>query len=162
MNETLFNEMNKQINFELHSGYLYLAMSLKMQAANFKGYSNWLYKQYEEEFEHARQFIEFLQKRDMEPQLSAIELEVLEHTHPLQIAKVALEHERKVTDRIYKLHDLAKQCKDYATEIFLHSFISEQIEEEDNAQDIIDKFTFAGQSTSALYVVDRELAQRHD
>lgn len=68
-----------------------------------------------------------------------------------------MEHEKKVTESIYRLHDIAKKNDDYATEIFMHKYINEQIEEEDLAQTIIDKFLFAGDSTAAKYAVDKEL-----
>lgn len=162
MEQAVIDAMNEQINFEMYSGYVYLQMSLLMEKENYKGYSDWLFKQYKEEFKHAEDFMRFLQKRDVTPTLKPIEAPKLSIRGPLNIAKMALEHEKKVTGRIYKLHDLAKKNDDYATEIFMHSYISEQIEEEDIAKNIVDKFTLAGDSTAACYAVDRELAGRID
>lgn len=101
-----------------------------------------------------------MQQRDMSVELKPVQVEPIKETDPLKIAKLVLEHERNVTKSIYKLHDLAKQENDYATEIFMHKYINEQIQEEDTAQDIIDKFTFAGESTSAKYSIDKELGGR--
>lgn len=160
MEQEVLNEFDEQINFEINSAYLYLAMSIKMHDLNYKGYASWLKKQYYEELEHADEFIQFMQKRDAVPKLKAVtETEVVAE-NPLDIAKAVLAHEKKVTAAIYKLHDTAKKSGDYASEIFLHSFISEQIQEEDSAQDIIDKFTFAGNSKAAQYAVDKELGAR--
>lgn len=160
MNKEVLNAMEEQINFEMYSGYIYLQLSLLMENQNYKGYAQWLLKQYKEEFEHAEDFINYLQKRDVTPKLSDIATEKIELDTPLKLAEFVLAHERKVTQRIYNIHDLAKKNDDYATEIFLHSYIEEQIQEEDSAQDIVDKFTFAGDNTAARYAVDRELIPR--
>ena len=160
VSKKLVKALNEHINLEMYSGYLYLAMSIKTHEENYKGYSSWLFKQYQEEFEHSHDFIHFMQQRDMSVELKPVQVEPIKETDPLKIAKLVLEHERNVTKSIYKLHDLAKQENDYATEIFMHKYINEQIQEEDTAQDIIDKFTFAGESTSAKYSIDKELGGR--
>lgn len=156
MDKKVIKEMNQHINLEFYSGYLYMALSIQMEKMNYKGYSKWLKDHFHEEICHAQDFIEFMQKRDVSAELLDIKSESFDLTDPLEVAKLVLEHERKVTASIYKLHDIVKEYKDYATEIFLHKYIDEQIEEEDLAQTIIDKFTFAGDSTSAKYAVDRE------
>lgn len=160
MSEKIATALGEHINFEISSAYLYLAMSIKMHDANYKGYSNWLFKQYTEELSHAADFINYAQKRDFCIELGAIEKPVVTTADPSEIAKLVLAHEQKVTKAIYELHDLVKKDNDYATEIFLHKYIEEQIEEEDNAKNIIDKFTFAGESTAARYAVDKELNAR--
>lgn len=160
MDKTVQKAFNDQINFEMSSAYLYLAMSISMHSKNYKGYANWLLKQHSEELEHASDFIEFMQKRDVDVVLQDIKTSKVNFSTPLDAAKEVLAHEQKVTKKIHALHDIAKKAGDYASEIFLHSYISEQIQEEDSAQDIIDKFEFAGNSKSAQYAVDRELASR--
>ena len=160
ISKKLVKALNEHINLEMYSGYLYLAMSIKTHEENYKGYSSWLFKQYQEEFEHSHDFIHFMQQRDMAVELKPVQVEPIKEIDPLNIAKLVLEHERNVTKSIYKLHDLAKQENDYATEIFMHKYINEQIQEEDTAQDIIDKFTFAGESTSAKYSIEKELGGR--
>lgn len=157
MKKELVQAMNEQIQMEMESGYLYLALAVKMEEENFKGYASWLTKHYKEEFEHAVEFIEFMQKRHMPVVLKDIKVETIKETQPLEIAKMVLAHEEKVTQSIYKLHDMAKKADDYATEIFMHTFINEQIEEEDLAQSIIDKFTFAKGNQAAMYAVDKEV-----
>ena len=123
---------------------------------NYKGYYQWLSDHYFEELRHAQDFILYLQKRNVSAELQDIKVEKVTFLEPLEVAKAVLEHEKKVTQSIYKLHDLCKKYNDYATEIFLHGYINEQIEEEDIALGVIDKFTFAGDSTAAKYAVDRE------
>lgn len=157
VNEQVLKEMNEQINLEIYSGYLYLALSIQMEKENYKGYSKWLLRHFEEELSHAKDFIAYLQKRNASATLLDIKAENIDVKEPLEVAKMVLEHEKKVTASIYRLHDIAKKNDDYATEIFLHEYISEQIEEEGVAQTVIDKFVFAGESTAAKYAVDKEL-----
>lgn len=158
VNSAVAEAMNEQINLEMYSGYLYLALSLVMEEENYKGYSAWLSKHYMEELAHAQDFIKFMQKRNIPVKLKDIKVVEIAEKDPLEIAKLVYAHEQKVTASIYKLHDVAKKNDDYATEIFLHSYIAEQIEEEDLTESIIDKFTFAHGNQAAMYAVDKEVA----
>ena len=157
MEPKVMEALNEQINFELYSGYLYLGLSLAMEDKNYKGYSKWLAEHYEEELSHAKDFIDFMHKRGVKPTLHQIEMADANYAEPLEVAKAVLEHEQKVSQRIYKIHDLAKQADDYATEIFMHQFIAEQTEEEDLTREIVDQFTLAGDNISARMIIDREL-----
>ena len=160
MKKEVLNALNEQINFELYSGYIYLNLSIAMEKENYKGYAKWLANHYKEELAHADQFIEFIQKRDAKPELMPIEMKKFDVKEPLEVAKIILDHEKKVTERIYKIHDVAKNSDDYATEIFMHQFINEQIEEEELALDIVDNFTLAGDNIAAKITIDRELGSK--
>lgn len=160
MKTEVLNALNEQINFELYSGYIYLNLSIAMERENYKGYAKWLANHYKEELAHADQFIEFIQKRDAKPELMPIEMKNFDVKEPLEVAKIILDHENKVTERIYKIHDVAKKSDDYATEIFMHQFINEQIEEEELALDIVDNFTLAGDNIAAKITIDRELGSK--
>ncbi|AVM67120.1 ferritin [Peptostreptococcaceae bacterium oral taxon 929] len=160
MKKEVLNALNEQINFELYSGYIYLNLSIAMERENYKGYAKWLANHYKEELAHADQFIEFIQKRDAKPELMPIEMKNFDVKEPLEVAKIILDHENKVTERIYKIHDVAKKSDDYATEIFMHQFINEQIEEEELALDIVDNFTLAGDNIAAKITIDRELGSK--
>lgn len=158
MEQSVIDAMNDQINFEFHSAFIYLNLSLVMEDKNYKGYSEWLARHYQEEIDHAKQFIDFLHMRGVKPTLKNIEMAEVNVTEPLDVAKLVLEHERKVSASIYKIHDVAKKAYDYATEIFMHEFIKEQIDEEHVTREIVDKFTLAGDSLAARVTIDRELA----
>ena len=160
MKKEVLNALNEQINFELYSGYIYLNLSIAMEKENYKGYAKWLANHYKEELAHADQFIEFIQKRDAKPELMPIEMKNFDVKEPLEVAKIILDHEKKVTERIYNIHDVAKKSDDYATEIFMHQFINEQIEEEELALDIVDNFTLAGDNIAAKITIDRELGSK--
>lgn len=157
MEQKVIDVLNEQINFELHSAYLYLGLSLEMEDKNYKGYSKWLSAHHDEELEHAKAFIDFMHKRGVKPTLHQIEMADTNYSEPLEVAKAVLEHEQKVSQKIYKIHDIAKQANDYATEIFMHKFIEEQTEEEDVTREIVDQFTLAGDNIGARMIIDREL-----
>ena len=157
MDKKVLTALNEQINFELYSGYLYLSLSLAMEENNYKGYAKWLAAQYQEELDHAKAFIDYMHKRGVRPTLHNIEMTEVTAKEPLDVAKLVLEHEQKVSQRIYNIHDVAKQAHDYSTEIFMHQFIEEQTEEEDITREIVDQFTLAGKEIAARMVIDREL-----
>ena len=157
MDKKVLTALNEQINFELYSGYLYLSLSLAMEEKNYKGYAKWLATHYQEELDHAKAFIDYMHKRGVRPTLHNIEMTEVTVKEPLEVAKLVLEHEQKVSQRIYNIHDVAKQAHDYSTEIFMHQFIEEQTEEEDITREIVDQFTLAGKEIAARMVIDREL-----
>ena len=103
-----------------------------------------------------RLYINYMHKRGVKPTLHQIDMAEVNQTEPLQVARQFWAR-TKVSQRIYNIHDLAKQANDYATEIFMHEFIAEQTEEEDVTREIVDRFTLAGDNVSAKMGVDREL-----
>lgn len=160
MEKTVFDAMNEHINYEFYSAYIYLGLSIQMEKKNYKGFAKWLQKHYEEELNHAKDFINFMIKRDQSPVLYDIKIENYEHiSSPLEAAQKIYGHEQTVTESIYKLHDTAKRADDYATEIFMHKYISEQTEEEDITKDIVDMFTLAGEDMGAKVQMDRTLGE---
>lgn len=160
MEKKVIEALNEQINFELYSAYIYLNLSLLMEEKNYKGYSAFLAKHYEEELEHAKQFIDYMHKRGVKPTLKDIRMEEFSDMEPVEVAKIVLEHEMQVTKRIFDIHDVSKNEDDYATEIFMHQFIEEQIEEEDLAREIVDNFTLACDNLAARMIVDKELSSK--
>lgn len=161
MEKTVFDAMNEHINYEFYSGYIYLSLAIQMEKKNYKGFAKWLVKHYEEELRHAKDFIDFMIKRDQSPVLLDIKMENFEDiSEPLEVAKKIYSHEQSVTQTIYKLHDMAKKADDYATEIFMHKYIAEQTEEEDITKNIVDMFTLAGDDIGARVQMDRHLSEQ--
>ncbi len=160
MNEKLVKALNEQIAFEFESAYLYLAMAIKMKDNKYPGYGLWLQKQYEEEMGHAMKFISYLEDRDEKPQLQDIVIPKVTFDVPLDVAKAVLKHEQLVTTKINGLYKLALAEEDYATQQLLGWYITEQVEEEANARDIIDNFTFAGENRASQMLVDSKLGAR--
>ncbi|MCQ2285785.1 MAG: ferritin [Bacteroidales bacterium] len=152
--------INAQINAEMWSAYLYLAMSLDANDKGFFGVANWFKKQYEEEMEHAFRFVKYLQDQMARVELSPITEFTTKWASPLAMYENALAHEKKVTALINDLYKLSLKENDYATTIMLQWFVTEQVEEENDAQTIVDMFKMAGNDKTALFMIDRKLGKR--
>ncbi len=160
MNQKIAKALNEQVIFEFNSAYLYLALSLTMADARFKGFSAWLRFQYQEEMDHAFKFVDYLENRGESVTLGDIKATAISESDPLKVAKMVYAHEQLITGKINDLYALAVAEKDYATVNFLNWFVTEQVEEEANARDLVDEFTFAGDSTSSQLFVDSRLGSR--
>lgn len=159
-NRNLEAAINDQIKHELYSAYFYLSMSAWAGAHGYSGSAKWLGKQATEEQEHAMKFFEHVQDRDGKIVLQAIPQPPAEFTSLLDVFEQVKEHEAKVTSLINRLYEIALKENDYAGQIMLQWFISEQVEEEKNAAAIVDALRAAGGQVTALFMVDRWLAQR--
>lgn len=160
MKQNVQDAINKQIQAEFESAYIYLALSARMEALNLKGFAHWLRMQWDEETVHALKFYDFLLQRDATVDLLAIAKPDFQVDSPLSAFELVLAHEQKVTASIHALYDLAVQERDYPLQTLLHWFIDEQIEEEEAAREIIDNLRLIGDSGSSLFLLDRELGQR--
>ncbi|MFH2021464.1 MAG: ferritin [archaeon] len=152
--------MNKQINHEFYSAYLYLGMAAYFENQNLKGFANWMKKQAQEEMTHGMKFFNFINERNGEVSLEMVAKPAGKWKSPLQVFEEAYAHELKVTELIYNIVALATAEKDYASKSFLKWFVDEQVEEEANASEIVHKLKLAGDSKGALIMLDRELGAR--
>lgn len=160
MNKKVYKSFNDQVQMEFFSAYMYLAMSLDMEAKNYKGMAKWLYLQYEEEREHALRFIKFMQDCGETPKMLAIDTPPAEYGTPLELFKKVLAHEKLVTASIYNMFELALKEKDYAAQSALQWFIDEQVEEEANSTEIVEKLTMIGDNVAGLFFLDGRLGAR--
>lgn len=152
--------LNEQINAELWSAYLYLSMAMQFENAGQSGVANWFKVQFKEEQAHAEIFMNYINQRGGRVTLRAIDAVPTEWATPLDAFRATLEHEQKVTAMINNLFAMAEAEKDYATRDRLAWFVSEQVEEEDNARTLIDKFSMIGNDGMGLYMLNQELAGR--
>jgi len=162
MNTKLLNEMNEQINKEIYSGYLYLAMAAHFETQNLGGFAKWMEMQAKEELEHGMKFYSFLNEMGEKVELKAIDQPQTSFGSPTEVFEQVLEHEKYVTSRIHMLYELALAEKDYATEVFLQWFVKEQVEEEKNATEILESLKMAGESGNFLFMLDRKLGEREE
>jgi ferritin len=151
---------NKQINAELYSAYLYLSMSAYFESASLPGLANWMRVQAQEEVSHAMKFYSFIVERGGKVTLKAIEGPPVKWNSPLHAFEAAYKHEQKVTGLINGLVDLALKEKDHASHVFLQWFVSEQVEEEASADEIVQKLKRIKNAPHALYMLDKEMGQR--
>lgn len=162
ISEKMQDAINDQIQAEFYSAYMYLSMAAYFEAKNLPGFAKWLRVQFQEEQEHALKFYDFLTDRGGRVQLGAIEQPPLEWEGNLEAFQAVLEHEQKVTGMINKLYEVALKQKDYASQVMLHWFIDEQVEEEKNASDIIEQLLLIDARGSALLMLDRQLGKREE
>jgi len=162
INRKIQDAINKQINHEFYSAYLYLSMSAYFESINLKGFAHWMRTQAKEEDEHAMKLYKFLVERGGKVILSEIEKPPLEWKSPLDAIESAYKHEQKVTEMINGLVNLAAAEKDRATEVFLQWFVNEQVEEENSTNELVQKLKLVGDSGNGLLMIDSELAKRKE
>ena len=154
------NALNQQVNAEIWSGYLYMSMSYDMDNKGYEGFASWFALQSKEEFDHATRIIKFIGGMDGKVALMPIEEVKQEWSAPKDAFEDTLKHERVVTEKIHKLMDMAVELKDYATQNMLKWFVDEQVEEENTARKILEKFKRIEGSSAGLYELDKELGAR--
>ena len=154
------NALNEQINAELWSAYLYLSMAMQFENSGMSGVANWFKIQFKEEQAHAEIFMNYINQRGGRVILKPIAAVDTEWASPLDAFKATLAHERKVTAMINNLYAIAESEHDYATRDRMAWFVNEQVEQEETAQQLIDKFTLIGNDGMGLYMLNQELAAR--
>lgn len=150
---------NAQVVAELYSSYLYVSMSAWLQSEGFPGAANWMSLQAREEVFHAQKLYKHVLDRGGQIKLSAIEAPPFKWKSPLDVFEAASAHEQKVTALINSLMSLAKAESDHASEIFIQWFVTEQIEEESTAQEVVRKFKLAA-GGAGFFMIDQELGVR--
>ena len=156
----VYAAINDQVNNELSASHSYLAMSGVCEELNFPGAAKWFRLQSEEERGHALRLFDFIHNRNFGVTLRKITVETTHATTLLEIFKGVLAQEEQVSQQIDTLYDLAMKQKDFAAVVEMQWFVTEQVEEEKSARDIIAKREMAGNSASALLEIDRELGVR--
>lgn len=160
LNEKVSQLLNRQVNKEFYSAYLYLYYSNFYSDRGLDGFANWYQVQAQEERDHAMLFVQYMQNNDAEITFYAIDKpdDILDSlSAPLN---AALQHERYVTALIGSICEAASEAKDYRTLQFLDWFIKEQGEEETIAGDLIKKMELFGSEAKGLYMLDQELGAR--
>lgn len=160
LSKTMTEALNKHINAEIYSAYLYMAMSAQASHSGFPGMASWFAIQTKEELSHTEKLYAYVNSQGAHVILEAIEQPQTKFDGALELFEATLKHEQLVTSLINDLADLAVEEKDHATQIMLQWFISEQVEEEENARDIIDRIKLAGNQGQGLFMIDKELGSR--
>jgi ferritin len=162
LSKVVQDTINDQIKNELYSAYMYLSMSAYFEGANLLGCAHWMRVQSQEEVSHAMKFFEFVFDRGGRVVLQAIDQPPVDFKSPLDIFQQTLQHEQKVTALINHIYELAVKETDYATQTFVQWFITEQVEEEKNASQILDQLKAIGDQPAALFMLDGYLGKRGD
>jgi len=159
--KSVTKEFNKQIQEEIYSAYLYYSMAAWFEAKSLPGFSMWLKIQALEELTHAHRFYHHIIDRLGEVELLEIAKPPMEFESPLKAFEAAYKHEVHISDRINFLMKLARDEGDFAAETgLLNWFVTEQIEEEQQTDNVAQKIRLLGESKDGLYLLDKEMGLR--
>jgi len=152
--------LNKQINAETYSAYLYLSMSAACSFMGLRGAATWFYVQMKEEMTHALRFYNYINDMGSQVILESIAGPATSFKSLRHMFEETLKHEKVVTALINNIANVAAKEKDHATSVFVQWFITEQVEEEKNASEILARLKMAGDDKSGLFMIDNELGTR--
>jgi ferritin len=160
LSKKMYTALNKHLNTEFYSAYLYLNMSSAAGVMGFKGAANWFNVQYQEEMVHFMKFYTYLNSQGVQAVVEQMPAPPSSYTSLLQMLEETLRHEQFITRCINDLTDLAVKERDHASQIFLQWFVTEQIEEEENDRELIGKLRLIGDNGYGLLMLDNELGAR--
>jgi len=160
VNATVLSAINEQINSEFEASYTYLAMAGFCDRQKFLGAAKWLRLQSEEERQHGMKLFDFVLARDGNVELKAIDRPGVAFESLAAVFEKALEHEQRVTVQINSLYELCFTEKAFAEMTELQWFLTEQVEEEKIAREIVAKFRLVKNDPAAILDLDRELGAR--
>jgi len=160
INKAMQDAMNEQINKELYSSYLYLSMAAYFEDRNLPGFAHWMRVQEAEEREHAMKFYDFILERGGRVAFKTIDAPKTDWKSSLEVAEEVAAHEAKVTASINSLYELALKEKDYPAQVMLQWFITEQVEEEKNAAEIVANLKLIEERGTAVLMLDHRLGKR--
>ncbi len=152
--------MNDQIRKEFESAYIYLSMAAWMEDQNLPGFAAWLRLQAREESTHAMKIFNHLIDRGCRVELQPLAGPPTDFKSSLHVFQEVKKHEEKVTKSINDLYGLAMDDRDYASQVFIQWFITEQVEEEKNSSQVLESVRRVGDNQAALVMLDRELGGR--
>ena len=156
MNEVL----NGQVNAELYSSYLYLAMSSWFSEKSLSGFAGWMRAQAQEELFHSIKILDYILERGGSVQLDTIEKPKGSWSSPLEVIQETADHEAKVTGLINDLVDVGLKERDHAANIFLQWFVAEQVEEEASVVEVVEKMKMIGDDSAGMFAMDMEMGKR--
>ena len=161
LTDAMQRAINDQINHEFQAAYLYLSMSAHFETTGLPGFAHWMRLQSQEELAHGMKLFDYIHARDGRAKLLQINAPPASFGSALDVARMVLGHEREVTKLINRLYETAGTEKDYVTAAQLQWFLTEQIEEEKSASDIVQRLELAGDNVNAILLLDKEMGARN-
>lgn len=149
-------ELQRQFNHELGAAHAYTALAVWCAAQNLKGFSRFFHKQSGEEREHAQRFMDHLIDRGATPELSALPAPKAKFKNVLEVAKHARAMEHANTAGIHKAYEAALKAGDYATQVHVQWFITEQVEEEAWCDEMVERVE-AAMASGGIGFLDRHI-----
>ncbi|KAA6224646.1 MULTISPECIES: ferritin [unclassified Campylobacter] len=147
--------LSEQINKELYAANLYLSMSSWCYENSYDGAGLFLFDHAQEESEHARKLITYLNETDSHVEIGQVEKPEQSFKSLLDVFEKTYAHEQFITKSINTLVEHMLANKDYSTFNFLQWYVSEQHEEEALFRGIVDKIKLIGDQSHGVYLADQ-------
>ena len=155
LSKSMLEILNEQVDKEGYSSNLYLAMAAWADHNGYKGISEWLYAQSEEEREHMLKVLEYISERGGKAIIPEFKKPPVDYKDIKTLFDEVLKHEQYITGSINEIVALTLKEKDYTTHSWVQWFVNEQIEEESSVMEIIDKLNLVGDKN--MYMFDRDI-----
>lgn len=160
INKKIQDALNTQITLEQYSAQLYLAMSAHCEGRSFRGFAHWLRVQAQEETKHALKLVTFVLDRGGKLELGDVNAPPSDFGTVTHVFEKILKHEKSITVKIGALFELSRAEKDYASEITLQWYVTEQVEEEANVGRILDQLKAVGEQGGGIWYLDSKMGKR--
>lgn len=159
MNSIVLELLNAQMNKEFYSWYLYLSVSTYFNSQDLEGFEQWTNTQAQEELMHGMKIYNYLLERKGAVEFRQIEKPPLVWDSPIAAVQAIYEHERSLSVTIHEILKVAREHADYSAEVFLHWFITEQLEEEVMADRVLQKLKMVGDNSGAMLMLDSQITK---
>lgn len=160
MKASLAQAISEHIQEELFSAYVYLSMEAYSDFIDLPGFAHWFYLQSKVEMDQVNDLHRYLLNQDAKLEYKAIPKPPVDFDGPLHLFEMTLKHEKKVSEKLNKLYEMAMYNEDYDLQAFLKKYLDQQLEDESAVKNIIAKIKLAGNKQDKLFNLDRELAAR--
>lgn len=144
LNANIIDPFNAQIKSEFTASAQYIAIAIYFDEMGLGELANFFFRQSEEERVHAMKFVHFMLESEAKPLIPSVPELRNSFDSPAEAVEFALNQERKVTDEINNLVDIAVRESDHAANSFLQWFVVEQVEEIDTMSTLLQTIRLAG------------------
>ena len=160
LKDSVLKALNDQVKNEFYSAHVYLSMCAWFEDQGLPGFATWMRAQYQEELGHGIRIFDFINDRDGKVIIEGVDAPPTAWDSPLAAFQAAYENEKAVSKSIDDLYELADQENDHATKVMLQWFITEQVEEEKNAAEIVASLEMIDRHETAVLQLDHRLGKR--
>jgi ferritin len=121
--------LNEQIAYEFSASQQYIANAVYYDAQTLPRLAAFFYAQAVEERNHAMMMVQYLLDSDAQVTIPAVTAPETEFDDVVAPVALSLDQERRVSDQIAALTEVARDEGDYLSEQFVQWFLKEQVEE---------------------------------
>ena len=160
LNDTMLDTLNEQLNGEIYSSYLYFSMAGYFESLSLKGFANWMEIQAQEEIMHAHRIYKYIVDKGSRPRMAPVDAPPHDWESPLDAMEKVYAHECTISQQINACVTLSLQENDHSTNTMMQWFVSEQVEEEASADEVVQKLKLISDNSTGLFLLDSDLGKR--